>query len=50
VSGFTVRIMVSLMGLVIAGLSVTGVYLWWVRRAGRGGARPAGEPAEEAIA
>lgn len=32
VGGFPMRVVVSLMGLVITGLSLTGVYLWWARR------------------
>ena len=32
VGGFTMRVVVSLMGLVITALSLTGVYLWWARR------------------
>lgn len=33
--GLPGRILVSLMGLVVAGLAVTGVYLWWKKRRGR---------------
>lgn len=33
--GIPGRILISLMGLVVAGLSVTGVYLWWHKRRSR---------------
>ncbi|MBF1166099.1 MAG: PepSY domain-containing protein, partial [Dechloromonas agitata] len=29
------RIMISVMGLVVAMLSVTGIYLWWKKRSSR---------------
>ncbi len=39
--GLPGRILISLTGLVVAMLSVTGVILWWRKRAGRLAARPA---------
>lgn len=35
VLGLPGRIIIAVMGVVIAGLSVTGVYIWWKKRAGR---------------
>lgn len=33
--GLPGRILIAVMGVVIAGLSVTGVYIWWKKRVGR---------------
>jgi uncharacterized iron-regulated membrane protein len=35
------RVLISLMGLVVAGLSVTGVYVWWRKRGARAKGRAA---------
>jgi uncharacterized iron-regulated membrane protein len=40
VFGMTYRILVCVLGLVIAMLSVTGVYIWWKKRAARTGRNP----------
>jgi uncharacterized iron-regulated membrane protein len=50
------RVLVSLMGVVVAGLSVTGVYVWWRKRRARaettarpwGAAKPAGRQTQAA--
>lgn len=44
--GLPGRILISAMGLVVAMLSVTGVYLWWKKRPGRARSRARQTPAE----
>ncbi|WP_038382710.1 PepSY domain-containing protein, partial [Bradyrhizobium elkanii] len=39
IAGLPGRILISLMGLVVAALSVTGVVIWWRKRRARIGAR-----------
>jgi uncharacterized iron-regulated membrane protein len=39
--GWPYRVFVALMGLVITGLSVTGIYVWWRKRRARRHGMPA---------
>lgn len=43
--GLPGRIAISVLGLVVAGLSVTGVYVWWYKRRGRVAKERAGQGA-----
>ena len=36
IGGLAVQILVSVIGLVVAALAITGVYIWWKKREGRG--------------
>ncbi|WP_127090843.1 PepSY-associated TM helix domain-containing protein [Aquabacter cavernae] len=49
IAGLPGRILIALAGLVVAGLSVTGVAIWWIKRRARRG-RPGGRSGSRATA